>query len=92
MKTRISAAAALAGSLLFIPIALDSANAGRGGGGIGGMHIGGGGIGHIGGGNIGHFNGGHIGGMGRAHFANVGGMGGSRWHGGSVWHWQQLAR
>ena len=32
MKTRIAAAAALAGSLLLIPIALDSANAGRGGG------------------------------------------------------------
>ena len=53
MKTRIAAAAALAGSLLFIPIALDSANAGRGGGfgggGMGGLHVGGGGIGHIGG-------------------------------------------
>ena len=52
MKTRIAAAAALAGSLLLIPIALDSANAGRGGGfggGMGGLHVGGGGIGHIGG-------------------------------------------
>ena len=47
MKTRIAAVAAFAGSLLLIPIALDSANAGRGGGfggGMGGVHFGGGGI------------------------------------------------
>jgi hypothetical protein len=90
MKIRIAAAAALAGSLIFIPIALENANAahigGIGGGGIGGAHFGGGGIGHFGGANIGHFDGGRIGGMGHAHFADVGGMGGGRWRGGSVWH------
>ena len=76
--------------LLIIPIALESANAGHGGGfgggGIGGIHVGGGGIGHFSGGNIGHFDGGHIGAMGRAHFADAGGIGGGRWHGGSVRH------
>jgi hypothetical protein len=90
MKIRIAAAAALAGSLIFIPIALENANAahigGIGGGGIGGAHFGGGGIGHFGGANIGHFDGGRIGGMGRAHFADANGMGGGRWRGGSVWH------
>ncbi len=95
MKTRIAAAAAFAGSLLIIPIALESANAGHGGGfgggGMGGIHIGGGGIGHFSGGNIGHFYSGNIGGMGRAHFADAGGIGGGRWTGGSVRHannWQ----
>jgi hypothetical protein len=90
MKMRIGAVVALAGSLLLIPVLIDHANAGRGGGGrMGGMggHIGG--VGHIGGAHIGRVGGANISG-GRIARANVGAWSGSRWHGGNVGarHWQ----
>ena len=51
MKTRITAAVALAGSLLLAPVVLEQAYAGHGGGGhMGGGHMGGG---HMGGGHMG---------------------------------------
>ena len=77
MITRVVAAVALAGSLLFAPALIEQANAGHGGG---GGHFGGGG--HMG---AGHFGGGHMGG---AHFAgggwHGGHMGGAHFHGGHM--------
>ena len=100
MKKHITAVAALAGSLLLVPVLIGQANAGHGagghfGGGMGGGRMGsiGGNIGHmggvhVGGGNIGHIGSGHINGgrIGGTHIASVGGWGGSRWHSGSAWH------
>jgi hypothetical protein len=75
MRTRIAAIAALAGSLVFIPVMIDQADAGRGGG-RGGMSRG-----HIGG--VGHIRGANVN---RGHIAGINRWSGNRWRGASNWN------
>ena len=100
MKKNITAVAAVAGSLLLVPVLMSQASAGGhmggghmgGGAHFGGGHMGGGRMGsiHVSGGNIGHMGGVHVGGGNIGHI-NGGRVGGAHiasvggW-GGSRWH------